>query len=158
MKNRLKKVMVVLIFAASHFFNVVHADYVKPHIEHAKMCHMKAVIPITTDNPKIDHIKLMTMSNMVEGAKMWGGSIELRAILYSDGVDLLVKPSAELKKTIDQLRAQGVKFYVCNNTLRGKDLDYHSLYGVDEAYIVPSGALEVIYLQQCSGFSVGPLN
>jgi intracellular sulfur oxidation DsrE/DsrF family protein len=64
---------------------------------------------------------------------------------------------ADLREALDAVRAAGVQIELCNNSLRGQDLDFHALYGVREADIVPSGFLEVAWLQS-RGFVVDPSN
>ena len=50
---------------------------------------------------------------------------------------------------IDGLKAQGVSFNVCANTVRGRKVDMESdLYNVSQDDIVPSGVAEVAKLQQ----------
>ena len=47
------------------------------------------------------------------------------------------------------MKDQDVKFQVCNNTLRGKKIDYETdLFDVNENDIVPSGVAELARLQQ----------
>lgn len=58
---------------------------------------------------------------------------------------------------MDELRGAGVKFAVCNNTLKGMDLDWHTLDGVKEQDIVPAGFLEVGWLAN-HGWAVDAMN
>lgn len=49
---------------------------------------------------------------------------------------------------IDGLKAQGVAFNVCANTLKGKNVDLEGdLYGATQADVVPSGVAELAKLQ-----------
>jgi intracellular sulfur oxidation DsrE/DsrF family protein len=52
-----------------------------------------------------------------------------------------------LADRLDALRADGVRFLVCANTLRERQIDWHSLYGVKEEDMVPSGVAELARLQ-----------
>jgi hypothetical protein len=54
----------------------------------------------------------------------------------------------KMNAAIDNLRQQGVKFAVCNNTLKAKNIDWHSLHDVKETDIVPAGVAELAFLQQ----------
>ena len=140
------------------FSQTLLADYVEPHIKHTAYCQMKVVVPLTSRDPMIQEEKLLNVTNMFGAVQKWGGSLEARIVLYGAGVTLLQNPSPETKESIDTLRSVGVQFLVCNNTLLGKKLDWHTLYGVKETDIIPSGALEVVSLQSCHGYVVGPLN
>lgn len=136
---------------------VVQADYVAPHIQHAPMGTVKMVIPITSSDPKVWTFKMRNISNSVRGAQEWHGKLEARIVLYGPGLKLLLNPSLEIQASIDQLRADGVHFEICNNTLKAMNLNWHSLYGVQEKDIVPSGFLEIGWLGN-HGWAVNPMN
>ena len=75
--------------------------------------------------------------------------IQVRVVDFGDGVDLFKMASNDPKLAgqIDALKAEGVKFLICNNTLVQRKLDWHELHGVTEADIVPSGVAEIVRLQ-----------
>ena len=77
--------------------------------------------------------------------------ITVRVVLHGDGVNLLrdAKDNPDLQQRVLDLRAQGVRFLVCRNTLTGRDIDYEwDLFEVFEEDIVPSGVAELSHLQQ----------
>ncbi len=77
-------------------------------------------------------------------------NLDLRVVLHGNGVALLAlaKEDLVMQEKIDSLKAQGIKFNVCNNTLRGRKIDYKKdLFGVGEQDIVPSGVAEIAALQ-----------
>jgi len=75
--------------------------------------------------------------------------IEIRVVDHSAGVDLfqIAQTDKLLAGQIDYLRAQGVRFLICANTLKERQIDWHTLYGVKEDDIVPSGVAELARLQ-----------
>ena len=75
--------------------------------------------------------------------------IEIRVVDHSAGVDLfqIAQTDKLLAGQIDYLRAQGVRFLICANTLKERQIDWHTLYGIKEDDIVPSGAAELARLQ-----------
>jgi intracellular sulfur oxidation DsrE/DsrF family protein len=75
--------------------------------------------------------------------------VEIRVIDHGAGVDLfqIAQDDATLAGRLDALRAQGVRFLICANTLVERQIDWHSLYGVEEDDVVPSGAAELARLQ-----------
>jgi intracellular sulfur oxidation DsrE/DsrF family protein len=75
--------------------------------------------------------------------------IDLRVVDLGAGVDLfeMAKTDKELADRLDDLRGAGVRFLICATTLRARKLDWHALYGVQEADIVPSGVAELARLQ-----------
>ncbi len=81
--------------------------------------------------------------------------IRIAVVMHGDGVDLLkeAKSNSALQTRITQLKAKGVKFEVCNNTLTNRKINYsEDLFGVSEKDIVQSGVAEVVRLQQ-EGYS-----
>jgi intracellular sulfur oxidation DsrE/DsrF family protein len=75
--------------------------------------------------------------------------IEIRVVDHGAGVDLFQMAQTDklLADQIDHLRAQGVRFLICANTLKERQIDWHTLYGVKEDDIVPSGVAELARLQ-----------
>lgn len=76
--------------------------------------------------------------------------VEVRVVDHGEGVTLfkLAQTDTALAERIDALRADGVKFLICANTLREREIDWRTLYGVSEWDIVPSGVAELARLQQ----------
>jgi intracellular sulfur oxidation DsrE/DsrF family protein len=78
-----------------------------------------------------------------------GGKVEIRVVDFGDGVKPFVtaKTDAALAAKIDALKAKGVKFLICHNTLEGMKLKPSDLYGVTAEDVVPSGVAELARLQ-----------
>lgn len=78
-----------------------------------------------------------------------GGKVEIRVVDFAAGVQLFVmaREDADLAKSIDSLRGQGVRFLICSNTLHAMKLAPADLYGVKEDDLVPSGVAEIARLQ-----------
>lgn len=138
--------------------DVGHSGYVKPHIVHAKYGLIRLVVPLTTDDRKVQGKKLRNIQNGLDAVRNWGGRFQVKVVLYAKGLTLLEHPTPSFRTQIDKLRSQGVRFEICNNSLREQNVDFHRLYGVTDTDIVPSGFAEVVYLQQKRGYSVDPVN
>jgi hypothetical protein len=91
------------------------------------------------------------LGNVANHVKAFGPNpFQLRVVLNGDGVALLhrAKSEASLQQRVDALRAKGVVFEVCYNTLRERRIDPDAdLYGVKREDIVSSGVAEVAALQ-----------
>lgn len=87
-------------------------------------------------------------------------SIEMRVVMHGDGLSLLLPPDEvegtkmkqgnandQMQALISGLKDQGVKFDICANTLKGRNVEVGALYDADEADIVPSGVAELSRLQ-----------
>ena len=75
--------------------------------------------------------------------------LDLRVVDHGDGLILFqaANDDKELASRVETLKAQGVKFLICNNTLTERKIDWHTLYGVKQDDIVPSGVAELARLQ-----------
>lgn len=132
--------------------------YVQPKITHEQYGVVKIVVPMTTDDKAAQGMKLNNIKNGLDSAAKWGGHIHNTVVLYGKGVSLLKDPDPETRKMVDALKARGVKFDVCDNTLHEQGIDFHQLYHVTDSDIVPSGFAEVAYLQSKKGYVVDPVN
>ncbi len=123
------------------------AEYVQPHITHPAFGRVRVVVPVTSADPAVWKFKLLNLVNSEKTVKQWHGTLQAHVVLYGGGVKMLLEPVDDsVKKAVDELRADGVHFDICNNTLKGMNLDWHQLYGVKESDIVPAGFLQVGWL------------
>jgi intracellular sulfur oxidation DsrE/DsrF family protein len=78
-----------------------------------------------------------------------GGRVEIRVVSFARGVSLfqMARTDPELAARLDALRARGVRFLVCRNTLRALKLRPEDLYKVAPQDVVPSGVAEIARLQ-----------
>jgi hypothetical protein len=82
-------------------------------------------------------------------------NMEIKVVMHGNGLGLLAAANGDdtMKSTVASLKGQNVAFHVCNNTLKGRNIDYsNDLYDVWEDDIVPSGVAELSKLQQ-QGFT-----
>ncbi len=120
----------------------------------------KVVYHINYDNPKAHAGALRNIQNHINA--VGADNLDLKVVLHGNGLALLLDPDAleklgkfkhanandEMTARISALKDQGVDFQVCNNTLKGRKVDYTTdLYDVTEEDIVPSGVAEVAKLQ-----------
>jgi len=77
------------------------------------------------------------------------GKVELRVVNFAAGVKMfqMARTDATLSTQIDALRAKGVKFEICRNTLHGMGIGLDQLYNVKPDDVVPSGVAEIARLQ-----------
>lgn len=77
------------------------------------------------------------------------GKVEIRVVSFAAGIKLfqMARTDAPLARTLDELRAKGVRFMICRNTLKGMGLTPADLYGVRDEDVVPSGVAEIARLQ-----------
>lgn len=77
-------------------------------------------------------------------------NIEVKVVLHGNGVGLLknAQSNQKLQSAVLSLKTQHVGFNVCDNTLKGRKIDYEKdLFEVFKEDIVPSGVAELSRLQ-----------
>jgi hypothetical protein len=78
-------------------------------------------------------------------------NMDIKVVLHGNGLGLLkgAKTNKKLQGDVTNLKTQNVAFAVCNNTLKGRKIDYEKdLFEVFQDNIVPSGVAELSHLQQ----------
>ncbi|MCG6965916.1 MAG: DsrE family protein [Chromatiaceae bacterium] len=120
----------------------------------------KVVYHINGDDAKQQAGALRNIQNHINAVGK--DNLDLRVVMHGNGVSMVLLPealdkvkgfknanaTAEMEARIDGLKNQGVRFEVCANTLKGRQVDRErDLYMVDSADIVPSGVAELAILQ-----------
>jgi hypothetical protein len=119
----------------------------------------KVVYNINMDDPATLAAALGTIQNHINA--VGAENLELKVVMHGDGVSLVLEPDAlagtkmkaanatdEMQARISGLKNQGVKFEICANTLKGRNVPMDALYDTSEADIVPSGVADLSRLQQ----------
>ncbi|MBF6057058.1 DsrE family protein [Thiomicrorhabdus heinhorstiae] len=122
--------------------------------------HQKVVYHINYDDAKKQSSTLRNIQNHINA--VGEDNLDIQVVLHGNGLSLLLKPEAlknvpkfkaanadtQMKQKIDQLKMQGVRFNVCANTVKGREVNVErDLYDVEKSSIVPSGVAELAYLQ-----------
>ncbi len=132
--------------------------FVEPHVTHESYGDLRLVVPLTTDDKGIQKMKLRNIANGLKAVEQWGGKATVKIVLYARGLALLKDPDEAMRKQLDALRTQGVQVEVCRNSLAEQGIDFHTLYKVSDADIVPSGFAEVAFLQARHQYVADPVN
>ena len=82
--------------------------------------------------------------------------VQIVVVTHARGVDFLFEGAKDKNGNsynvrVDQLKTQGVRFEVCDITLRNRKLDRNKF--ISEATFVPSGVAEITRLQQREGYA-----
>jgi uncharacterized protein len=108
----------------------------------------KVVYHINGNDPKLLNAALGNVKNHLNG--VGEDNITLAVVLHGDGVELLklAVDDINLQGKVAGLRGQKVKFLVCGNTLKSRQIKLEDLFEVAETDVVPSGVVELATLQQ----------
>ena len=147
MKHKLRLLLVGL-FAFTGY--AVAADYGK----------QKVIYHINFDDQKQQTSALRNIQNHINAVGK--ENLDLRVVMHGNGLSMVLLPEAlehtrgfnaanadpQRQAAIDNLKIQGVKFKVCANTVKGRNVNAEDdLYDFDEGDIVPSGVAELSHLQ-----------
>ncbi len=81
--------------------------------------------------------------------------VRIVVVAHGKGIDFLLNGAQDkngnpYEPVVEDLKAKGVDFRVCNNTLQSRKLDASAV--IPEATIVPSGVAEIANLQAREGY------
>jgi intracellular sulfur oxidation DsrE/DsrF family protein len=144
MKTSLKSMFAALAILFAYGTTQVSAADVGYFSDQKVVYHNNGGAP---DNATYFRQMLKTIDNHI--ASLGTGHIEIRVVSHTDGVDLfqIAQADKDLAGRLDALRAGGVRFLVCANTLKNRKIDWRTLYRVKEEDIVPGGVAELVRLQ-----------
>lgn len=96
-------------------------------------------------------IALRNVQNHLDASK----DVRIVVVTHGKGIDFLLNGAQDkngnpYEPGVQALKARGVDFRVCNNTLKSRKLDAGSV--ISEASIVPSGVAEIGRLQAQEGY------
>ena len=108
------------------------------------------------DNAAYFRKMLNNLKNHV--AALGKNHVQIRVVDHGDGVIMLqmAKTDEKLAQLIDARKAEGIQFLVCQNTLDERNIDWHTLYGVNKEDLVPSGVAELARLQMMGFVYIHP--
>jgi len=113
----------------------------------------KVVYHINYDDPKKQKGALRNIQNHINAVGK--ENLDLRVVMHGNGLSLLMRANEDMnvQSSVLHLKEQGIGFKVCENTLKGRKINYEKdLFEVDKSDIVPSGVAELAHLQG-QGFS-----
>lgn len=89
------------------------------------------------------------LRNIANHLDATGGNVEIRMVSFGRGVSMFVlaKTDPELAGQIDALKARGVRFLVCRNSMRGMKVGPQDLYHVQPTDVTPAGVAEIARLE-----------
>ena len=119
----------------------------------------KAVYHINGDNPQQNRGALVNIQNHINA--VGAENLDIRVVMHGNGLAVLMYPdevegtkmkrgnaNEEMQTRITGLKNQGVRFHICANTLKSKNVSLEEdLYDATQVDVVPSGVAELASLQ-----------
>ena len=119
----------------------------------------KVVYHTNGDNPQQNKRILNNIQNHINA--VGADNMDIRVVLHGNGLAVLMYPDEvegtkmkrgnatdDMQNRITGLKHQGVRFHVCANTLKGRNINLEEdLYDATQDDVVPSGVAELSNLQ-----------
>lgn len=135
-QNRIKG----LLLAGILFFGGSHIKAQSLPIAKAKH---NIVMQLTSNDAKVHKGLVKQLNNLKDG---WGGDLSVEVVLHGPGVDFLRDSVTKFAPEIAKLKARGVVFAVCENSLRERKIDKSEII-VGHEY-VKMGIGEIVMKQE----------
>jgi intracellular sulfur oxidation DsrE/DsrF family protein len=125
------------------------ADVMTAPVQPGYFAHQKVVYQNDGGQPDEKTYFTVLLFHIANHIKATSGDAEIRVVSFGRGVQmfLLAKTDPSLAKQIDDLKAKGVRFLVCRNTMAALKVRPEDLYHVSSADVVPAGVAEIARLQ-----------
>lgn len=111
----------------------------------------KVVFHVSVDRDEKGYLGILgNVNNYIKALAQTGMKTDAVVVMNGDGLGLLRKAGeiemdvdAKLPGRISELKEKGVKFLVCYNTLKGREIKFEELYDAEPEDVIPSGVAEV---------------
>lgn len=111
----------------------------------------RVAIHVDDNDPARMNMALNNANNIVSYYQDQGEEVEVQIVTYGPGLHMLRADTSPVADRISQMSLEhpNISFAACNNTLQGMQRQAgHDITLVAEAVVVPSGAVQLIELQQ----------
>lgn len=83
------------------------------------------------------------LRNLKEG---WGNALTVEVIAHGPGIELLMKSKTTQLQNIQKMKALGITFYACENTMKEKKIEKGQI--IDESEFVKMGIGHIVERQE----------
>ena len=112
----------------------------------------QVMFTITEGEPRAIHHVLSSANNIL---KAYGPeNIEMKIVVYYDGMKALLKKNREFTVRVDALMQYDVEFVACRNTMQTKKIKESDL--IDDVSIVQAGIMELIERSKDGWINIKP--
>ncbi|MCC7507426.1 MAG: DsrE family protein [Saprospiraceae bacterium] len=134
MKNTLS--LALLLFVASAAFAQSNAPAVMSTKKH------KVVFQLTSNDTLVHKALIKQITNFLNAAP----NARIEVVCHNNGITFLQKDVTKQGEKIRELKAKGVDFVACENTMRERKISRESL--MTECRTVPAGLVEIVMKQE----------
>lgn len=107
---------------------------------------LKIVFQLTSSDTLVQKALVKQLNNALTAAP----NAKIEVVCHNNGIEFLTTTKTPFAKNITDLKAKGIAFVACENTLRDRKLAKTDV--LPEAFFVPAGIIEIA-LKQDEGWS-----
>lgn len=95
----------------------------------------------------VDSMQQKAVTNQLKNIiSHWGEAVEVEVVLYNQGLEYAMSAKSRHQEAIRELMGKGVKFVVCENTLRQRKISKDEI--MQGVGFVPAGIAEIVERQE----------
>jgi uncharacterized protein len=102
----------------------------------------KLIFQLTSNDTLVHKAMLKQIVNALNAAP----NSKIEVVCHNNGIEMITSVKTKVAKNIADLKAKGVIFAACENTMRDRKLEKTDM--VSEAIFVPSGIIEIVLKQE----------
>lgn len=143
---KIKIIVALMAFALVAFTTTVSAQAKKQkqHAVNTPLASLHKVVIQLSSADTLEHKGLlMNLKNLKQG---WGDSVLVEVVVHGPGIDLVTKQKSTQNEAIQQMIKQGVRFVVCRNTMKQKNITEEQI--LPNVEFVPMAIAELIRKQE----------
>jgi uncharacterized protein len=138
----MKKIIIILVLGVFSCPPSVSAQYTAaqtPKVVTTKA--LKFIFQLTSSDTLVHKALLKQVINALNGAP----NSKIEVVCHNNGIEMLTIAKTKVAKSIADLKAKGVVFAACENTMTDRKLEKTDI--LSEAIFVPSGIIEIAMKQ-----------
>lgn len=103
----------------------------------------KIIMQLTSSDAAVHKGLIKQLNNLKTG---WGDTVQIEVVCHGPGIEFLSIEKTKYKEEIYQLKAKGVEFVVCENSLREREVPKEAM--LPEMSFVKMGIGEIVLKQE----------
>ncbi len=143
MKYLLKLFMMLAFIGVSTVTQAQHHGKSKKNKHVATVKKHQIIMQLTSGDVTVHKGLIKQLNNLKTG---WGDTVVIEVVCHGPGIDLLTTDKTKFKDEIYQLKAKGIEFVVCENTLREREVAKEAI--LPEMSFVKMGIGEIVLKQE----------
>jgi uncharacterized protein len=143
MKHLLKLFMMLALIGISTNTQAQHPGKSKKTKQGANIKKHQIIMQLTSGDAAVHKGLIKQLNNLKTG---WGDTVAIEVVCHGPGIDFLTTDKTKFKDEIYQLKAKGIEFVVCENSLREREVPKEAI--LPDMSFVKMGIGEIVLKQE----------